>query len=209
MRRRLTHGALVALASLPLAGLALDAWRGQLEAEPIKQVTHVTGLWTLRLLLASLAITPARQILGLGWLAPYRRTLGLLAFSYCTLHLLTYGVLDLWGDWGTLFEDIAKRPYITVGFAGFLCLVPLAITSTRAWIRRLGKRWVVLHRLVYVAAVCGCVHFLWLVKKDVREPLIYSALLTALFAARGFVRLRPRFAAATKARKSASLSASP
>jgi methionine sulfoxide reductase heme-binding subunit len=208
LRKSLTHGALVAAAVLPLASLGLDAWRGQLEAEPIKQVTHVTGLWTLRLLLASLAITPARQLLGLAWLAPYRRTLGLLAFSYCTLHLLVYGVLDLWGEWGTLVEDIAKRPYITVGFTGFLCLVPLAITSTRGWIRKLGgKRWTALHRLVYVAAVCGCIHFVWLVKKDVREPLFYSAILAGLFAARGFARLRPRWAAATKARKSASLSA--
>ena len=198
----------MALALLPLCGLTIDFFRDQLEAEPIKQVTHVTGLWTLRLLLASLAITPLRQLFGLGWLAPYRRTLGLLAFSYCTLHLLVYGVLDLWGDWGTLFEDIAKRPYITVGFTGFLCLLPLAITSTRGWIRRLGKRWVALHRLVYVAAVLGCIHFIWLVKKDVREPLFYSGILAVLFLARGFVRLRPRLAAATKARKSASLSTS-
>jgi len=197
------------LALLPLAGLALDAWRGQLEAEPIKQVTHLTGLWTLRLLLASLTVTPLRQLAGLSWLAPYRRTLGLLAFTYCTLHLGVYAVLDLWGEWGTLLEDIAKRPYITVGFTGFLCLVPLAITSTRYWIRRLGKRWIALHRLVYVAAVLGCIHFIWLVKKDEREPLSYLAILLVLFAARGLARLRPRFAAATKARKSASLEASP
>jgi len=199
----------IAAALVPLVLLGVSAWRDELGADPIKRVTHVTGLWTLRLLLATLAVTPLRRISGFGQLAPYRRTLGLLAFTYCTLHLLTYGVLDLWGEWGTLLEDIAKRPYVTVGFTGFLCLLPLAVTSTRAWIRRLGKRWVQLHRLVYVAAVAGCLHFLWLVKKDLREPLIYSAILAALFAARVVLRLRPGAAAATKARKSASLSASP
>ncbi|HXZ85176.1 MAG TPA: ferric reductase-like transmembrane domain-containing protein, partial [Myxococcota bacterium] len=107
-----------------------------------------------------------------------------------------------------LLEDIAKRPYITVGFTGFLCLLPLAITSTRGWMKRLGKRWVQLHRLAYVAGVCGCVHFLWLVKKDLREPLIYSAIFAALLGARVFLRFGPGSAAATKARKSASLSAS-
>lgn len=209
MRRRATHAALVAAALLPLALLALRAWRGELEAEPIKEVTHETGIWTLRLLLASLAVTPLRRLLGLSALAPYRRTLGLLAFTYGTLHFLTYSVLDLWGAWETLVEDVMKRPYITVGFAGFLCLVPLAVTSTRAWMRRLGKRWVALHRLVYVAGVAGCLHFLWLVKKDVREPLIYFGILAALFGARIVSRVWPGFAASTKARKSASLSASP
>jgi sulfoxide reductase heme-binding subunit YedZ len=208
MRRRAIHAAVIAAALLPLASLGVRALRDDLGADPIKTVTHLTGLWTLRLLLATLAITPLRRIGGLAALAPYRRTLGLLAFTYCTLHLLTYGVLDLWGEWGTLLEDIAKRPYITIGFTGFLCMLPLAITSTRAWIKRLGKRWVQLHRLAYVAGVCGCVHFLWLVKKDLREPLIYSAIFAGLMAARLFVRLRPRAAAITKARKSASLSAS-
>ena len=197
------------MALLPLVGLGVGALQDTLGADPIKRVTHTTGLWTLRFLLAALAVTPLRRIGGLAALAPVRRTLGLLAFGYCTLHLLTYGVLDLWGEWGTLVEDIAKRPYITVGFTGFLCMLPLAVTSTRAWIKRLGKRWVQLHRLAYVAGVCGCVHFLWLVKKDIREPLIYSAVFAALMAARLFLRLRPGAAAATKARKSASLSASP
>jgi sulfoxide reductase heme-binding subunit YedZ len=198
----------VAAGLAPLAWLALRAWLGQLEAEPIKDVTHTTGIWTLRLLLACLAVTPLRRLFGWAELAPYRRTLGLLAFTYATLHFLTYSVLDLWDAWSTLVEDVLKRPYVTVGFAGFLCLVPLAVTSTRAWLRRLGRRWVALHRLVYVAAVAGCLHFLWLVKKDVREPLIYFAVLAVLFAARFWLWLRPDWAAATKARKSASLSAS-
>lgn len=208
MRRRAVHAAVIALALLPLVRLGVGALRDTLGADPIKTATHTTGLWTLRFLLGALAITPLRRIGGFAALAPYRRTLGLLAFTYCTLHLLTYGVLDLWGEWGTLLADIAKRPYITVGFTGFLCMLPLAVTSTRAWIKRLGKRWVQLHRLAYVAGVCGCVHFLWLVKKDIREPLIYLAIFGALMAARLFLRFRPGSAAATKARKSASLSAS-
>ena len=190
---------------MPLVQLAVGALRDDLGADPIKTVTHTTGLWTLRLLLATLAVTPLRRLFGWAQIAPYRRTLGLLAFSYVSVHLLTYAVLDLWGAWDTLLEDIAKRPYITVGFAGFLMLLPLAITSTRAWIRRLGKRWVQLHRLVYAAGMAGCLHFLWLVKKDVREPLIYAGVLAALLGVRLWFWLR---AAATKARKSASLAGS-
>ena len=155
-----------------------------LGANPVEKITHVTGDWTLRFLLATLAVTPLRRWFGWSALAPYRRTLGLLAFGYGTLHLATYGLIDLWGAWDTLVEDVLKRPYVTVGFTGFLLMLPLAITSTRAWMRRLGKRWVVLHRLVYGAAIAGCVHYLWLVKKDLREPLIYSAILALLLLAR-------------------------
>jgi len=177
---------------LPLARLAARALGlgGDLGADPIRTVALTTGLWTLRFLLATLAVTPLRRLAGFAQLAPYRRTFGLLAFTYASLHFLTYAVLDLWGQWDTLLEDIAKRPWITLGFTGFVLLVPLAVTSTRAWIRRLGKRWVQLHRLVYAAAVAGCVHFLWLVKKDVREPLIYAAILGTLFAARGVAAWR-------------------
>lgn len=183
---------MVAAGLLPLAELTARALGlgGDLGADPIKTVTHATGLWTLRFLLATLAVTPLRRLGGFAQIAPYRRTFGLLAFTYASLHFLTYAVLDLWGQWDTLLEDIAKRPYITVGFTGFVLLVPLAVTSTRAWIRRLGRRWVQLHRLVYAAGVAGCVHFLWLVKKDVREPLVYAAILGALFAARAVPWLR-------------------
>lgn len=178
-----------ARALLPLALLAAGALRGTLGAEPIERVTHVTGDWTLRLLLASLAVTPARRLFGWAWLAPFRRTLGLLAFGYCALHLLTYALLDQYGAWDTLVEDVLERPYITAGFTGFLCLLPLAITSTRAWMRRLGRRWVVLHRLVYAAGVAGCVHFLWLVKADLLEPLVYTAILALLLGARVWLRV--------------------
>ena len=155
-----------------------------LGAEPVEKITHVTGEWTLRFLLATLAVTPLRRWLGWSWLAPYRRTLGLLAFGYCTLHFATYAVLDLWGAWDTLIEDVLERRYVTAGFAGFVLMLPLALTSTRAWMRKLGRRWVVLHRMVYAAGIAGCLHYLWLVKADLREPLIYTAILIVLLAAR-------------------------
>lgn len=174
----------------PLVWLGLLALRGTLGANPVETLERTTGLWTLRLLLATLAVSPARRALGWSWLAPYRRTLGLLTFGYCTLHLMIYALIDLWGAWDTLVEDILERPYITAGFTGFLLLLPLAITSTRAWLRRLGRRWVVLHRLVYAAAVAGCLHFLWLVKADLLEPSIYSGVLALLLGARVWPQLR-------------------
>jgi len=180
----------VAAALVPLVWLGASALRGTLGANPVETLEHTTGQWTLRLLLATLSVTPARRALGWAWLAPYRRTLGLLAFGYCTLHLGIYALIDLWDAWDTLVEDILKRPYITVGFTGFLLLVPLAITSTRAWMRRLGRRWIVLHRLVYAAGVAGCLHFLWLVKADLLEPLVYSSVLALLLGARFWPRVR-------------------
>ena len=208
MRRRGIQIAVVVAGLLPFFWLVFQAFRGELEAEPIKDVTHRTGLWALRLLIASLAITPLRRYFGLAAVAPLRRTLGLLAFFYTTLHFLIYAVLDLWDAWSTLVEDVLERPYITVGVAGFLCLVPLAITSTQAWIRRLGKRWVRLHRLAYVAAILGCIHFLWLVKQDLREPLVYTALLALLLLSRVVAWLRPDWLAALRGRKRASIPAS-
>jgi sulfoxide reductase heme-binding subunit YedZ len=180
----------VAAALAPLVWLGISALRGTLGANPVETLEHTTGLWTLRLLLATLAVTPARRALGWTRLASYRRTLGLLAFGYCTLHLMIYALIDLWDAWDTLVEDILERPYITAGFTGFLLLLPLAITSTRAWQRRLGRHWVVLHRLVYAAGVAGCLHFLWLVKADLREPLVYAGILALLLGARGWPQLR-------------------
>jgi len=181
---------LVVVALLPAVGLGVSALLGALGANPVETLEHTTGLWTLRLLLATLAVTPLRRALGWAWLAPYRRTLGLLAFSYCCLHLCIYALVDLWGAWDTLVEDVLERPYVTAGFTGFLLLVPLAVTSTRAWMRRLGRRWVVVHRLVYAAAVAGCLHFLWLVKADLLEPLVYTSILALLLAARVWPYLR-------------------
>ncbi len=188
------------LALVPAGALLVGALRDTLGANPIEAITHATGDWTLRLLLATLMVTPLRRLLGWRWLAPYRRTLGLLAFSYACLHFATWLALDHFFDWAAIAEDVFERPYVTAGFTAFLCLVPLAITSTRGWIRRLGRRWVRLHRLVYAAAIAGVVHFLWLVKTDLREPLVYGAILAALLSVRGwYAWLAPRFAKASAA----------
>ena len=183
-RRAAIQVAAVALGLVPLAWLVVRALAGDLGANPIEEVTHATGLAALRLLLLALAVTPARRWLRLASLAPLRRTFGLLAFGYACLHFLTYLVLDQFFDWSAIAEDVAKRPYAMAGFFAFLCLAPLAATSTRAMARRLGRRWKTLHRLAYVAATAAVVHFVWLVKKDLREPLLYAAVLALLFAAR-------------------------
>ncbi|HYD48540.1 MAG TPA: protein-methionine-sulfoxide reductase heme-binding subunit MsrQ [Terriglobales bacterium] len=178
------QGVLLALALLPAAWLAYAACFGGLGANPVETVTHVSGEWALRLLLASLAITPLRRLSRWSWLIRYRRTLGLLAFAYVCLHLATFVAFDHFFDWRGIIEDIAKRPYITAGFAGFVCLVPLAITSTGGWIRRLGRNWQRLHRLAYLAAICGVVHYYWLVKADVTGPGYYAAVLAVLLVIR-------------------------
>jgi len=185
---RVVKATLFVLAALPAVWLGVDALRGNLTADPIKEITHRTGWWTLTLLMVTLAVTPVRRLTGWNQIVKVRRMLGLYAFFYAVLHLLTYVVLDLFFAWDILLEDVAKRPYITVGFTAFLILLALAITSTRGWIRRLGWRWQRLHRLVYVAALLGVVHFYWQVKADTREPLIYAGILAILLVA----RLRPR-----------------
>jgi sulfoxide reductase heme-binding subunit YedZ len=139
-----------------------------------------TGRWTLRILAASLAITPLRKITGQNWLIKYRRPIGLFAFFYACLHLITYVWLQEQFEWGTMLEDVTKRPYIIVGTLALLAMVPLALTSTKGWIRRLGKKWTVLHRLVYVAAILATVHYLWAVKRDTTAPLIYLAIFVSL-----------------------------
>jgi sulfoxide reductase heme-binding subunit YedZ len=184
-RRAAIQLAAVALGLLPLARLCERALAGDLGANPIEEVTHVTGRTALRLLLATLAVTPLRRWLRWSWAAPLRRTLGLLTFLYASLHFLTYAVLDQSLDWPSIVDDVKKRPYVTAGFTAFLCLVPLAATSTRAMARRLGRRWKTLHRLVFVAAAAAVVHHLWLVKgEDLREPLVHAAVLLLLVAAR-------------------------
>jgi sulfoxide reductase heme-binding subunit YedZ len=185
MRRlRIFKAVLFVLAALPAVVLAVDAFRGDLTADPIEEITHRTGWWTITLLMVTLSVTPIRRFTGWNQLVKVRRMLGLFAFFYASLHLLTYVVLDLFFAFDILVEDVAKRPYITVGFAGFLMLLALALTSTKGWIRRLGKRWQQLHRLVYVAALAGVVHFYWQVKADTREPLIYAGILLVLLVAR-------------------------
>jgi sulfoxide reductase heme-binding subunit YedZ len=183
------------LCAVPAALIGLDALRGHLGADPIRAIQLRTGWWTLTFLLITLAVTPVRRLTGWNGIGRYRRMLGVFAFTYATLHFLTYIVLDQFFAWRFIIEDVAKRRWITVGFASFLLLVPLAVTSTNGWIRRLGKRWVKLHQLVYVAAAGGVLHFLWLVKKDVREPALFGLVLVVLLALR-LGRRRRRAAAA-------------
>lgn len=185
----LAKAAAHALALLPLAMLVRAAWQDALGADPVAAITHATGDWALRLLLIGLAITPLRHLLGQAWPVRFRRLVGLYAFFYACLHLATYLVLDLAGYWPQFLDDISKRPYITVGLSAWLLLLPLALTSTRGWMRRLGRRWGQLHKLVYAAAVLAVLHFLWLVKADLREPLAYGAILAVLLGAR-FLRWR-------------------
>ena len=179
-----------ALALWPLASLVRGVIDNRLGADPVAAITHATGDWALRLLLLCLAMTPLRRLLGQPWPLRFRRLLGLYAFVYACLHLVTYLVLDLGGYWTQIFDDIVKRPYITVGFTAWLLLLPLALTSTRGWMRRLGRRWGQLHRLVYAVGVLAVLHFLWLVKSDLREPLIYAAVLALLLGLRVWWRLR-------------------
>lgn len=179
-----------ALALWPLASLVRGVVQDSLGADPVAAITHATGDWALRLLLLSLAMTPLRRLLGQPWPVRFRRLLGLYAFFYACLHLSTYLVLDLGGYWAQIFDDIAKRPYITVGFTAWLLLLLLALTSTRGWMRRLGRRWSQLHRLVYAVGVLAVLHYLWLVKSDLREPLMYAGILALLLGLRLWWRLR-------------------
>jgi methionine sulfoxide reductase heme-binding subunit len=165
----------------PLGFLGARVVHGQLTANPVEFVQHFTGDWTLRFLLITLSITPLRKLSGLPDLIRFRRMLGLFAFSYVCLHFLTYLWPDQNFDLAGMWKDVAKRPFVTVGFTGFVLLIPLALTSTAGWIRRLGgKRWQALHRLIYVTALCGVVHYYWLVKSDHRLPLLYGAILAVL-----------------------------
>lgn len=168
---------------IPLILLVVGIFTGGLGADPIEYVTLRTGFATLLMLMLTLAVSPVRKLTGWNWLAPARRTLGLCAFLYVSLHLATY-LVDQGFAWRYILEDVAERPYVTAGFTAFLLLVPLALTSTKASIRRLGKRWQKLHRLVYLATGLGVLHFLWLVKSDLREPLIFAAVFAALMAFR-------------------------
>ena len=188
-----------ALALAPLALLLFQAWQvagganiATLGADPVAEIEHRTGTWALRLLLLTLAITPLRQLTGQARLVGFRRMLGLYAFFYACLHLAAFLVLDLGGWWSTIFEEIIRRPYITVGFLAWLGLVPLAITSTRGWMRRLGRRWGRLHRLVYAVAVLAVLHFWWIVKSDLREPMLYAGILAALLGWRLYRRFAGR-----------------
>jgi methionine sulfoxide reductase heme-binding subunit len=166
---------------MPLATLGLRALNNGLTANPIEFVTHATGDWTLRFILITLCVTPFRKLFRLPDLIRFRRMFGLFAFFYGCLHFTTYVCLDKFFDLAEMWKDVAKRPYITIGFTGFVLLIPLAITSTAGWIRRLGgRRWQLLHRLIYVSAVAGVIHYYWLVKSAVIRPLTYAAIVAVL-----------------------------
>ncbi len=167
----------------PLGMLVLRAVQGNLTANPIEFITHTTGDWILRFLVITLAITPLRKILRLPQLIRFRRMLGLFAFFYACLHFSTWIGLDKFFDWTEMWKDVQKRRFITVGFTGFVLMIPLAITSTAGWIRRLGgRRWQMLHRAIYLSAIAGVIHYYWLVKSDVRKPLQYAAMVGMLLA---------------------------
>ena len=176
------------LALLPAAWLIYRALQDQLGADPIAALTHGTGDWTLRLLLLSLAMTPLRLIFKQSWPIRFRRLIGLYAFFYACLHFAVYLFLDLGSYWSQIGADIVKRPFITVGFTAWLLLLPLAITSNQWMMRKLKRNWQKLHKLVYAIGILGVLHYWWLVKSDVREPLLYAGILALLFA----IRLKPR-----------------
>jgi methionine sulfoxide reductase heme-binding subunit len=183
------------LCLVPLAQLVGKGLTDELGANPIEVITHSTGLWTLTFLMITLAVTPLRKLTRQLWLIRFRRMVGLFAFFYGSLHLMTYVWLDKFFDVHDMIRDIGQRRFITVGFAGFVLLIPLALTSTRKMIVRLGgKRWQRLHRLIYVSALAGVVHFWWLVKKDITQPEIYAVVLAALLGYRLVVWLRPKLA---------------
>ncbi len=175
----------------PFARLVYGAFTNGLGANPIEAITRSTGWWTLFLLMATLAVTPLRRLSGANWLLRLRRMLGLYAFFYACSHFLTFIWFDHWFDFGEIVKDVIKRPFVTVGFAAFVLLLPLAFTSTNAMVRRLGRNWQRLHRLVYAVAVLGVVHFWWLVKRDLTEPVLFAAVLVVLLGVRLYWRAHP------------------
>lgn len=199
-RRSWLVPAAVAVGLLPLAKIAFDGATGGLGANPIQALLDRLGFWTLALLTATLAAGPLNAQLGLAWPLRIRRALGLLTFGYACLHLVAYAGVDQALDLRAILADVVKRPFITVGFATFLVLLPLALTSTDAWVRRLGfRRWKRLHRLAYLAALGGVVHFVWRVKADERQPVLFALALGLLLLA----RLLPRRSVGAAARRPA------
>jgi sulfoxide reductase heme-binding subunit YedZ len=193
------------LGLVPLGMLVWRALTGNLGANPVEFIQHATGDWTLRFLIFTLSITPLRKLLKVPELIRFRRMLGLFAFFYACLHFLTYLGPDQSFDLAAIWKDVAKRPFITVGFAAFVLLIPLALTSTAGWIRRLGgRRWQMLHRAIYISAICGVIHYYWLVKSAVLRPLTYAAIVVVLLLWRlgdWFLRRGRTIAAAAKTQR--------
>jgi methionine sulfoxide reductase heme-binding subunit len=193
-----TKPVLFLICLIPLALLIQKALTGRLGANPVEFLQHSTGDWTLRFLIFTLAVTPLRKLLNVPDLIRFRRMLGLFAFFYVCLHFLTYIGPDQSFNFAGMLKDVVKRPFITVGFLAFLLLIPLAITSTAGWIRRLGgRRWQMLHRAIYISAILGVIHYYWLVKSDVRKPLFYGALVVILLAYRLWVAVSKKVAVKT------------
>jgi len=178
------------LALVPLGSLAYRTYTNDLGVNPAETLQLATGGWALKFLVITLAVTPIRRLTGWNRVIQYRRMLGLFAFFYACLHLLTYVVLDKYFALGEMMADVVKRPFITAGSVAFLAMVPLAITSTRGWIRRLGRRWQVLHRLIYISAVAAAVHFIWKVKVAIGEPVYYAIVIAVLLGFRILWQLR-------------------
>ena len=175
---------------VPFIVLVIGAVNDTLGTNPVETMTHETGEWALRFLLITLMITPLRRLTGSNWLIRLRRMLGLFAFFYACLHFLTYIWFDQYFDWMEIARDIPKRPFITVGFTAFVLLIPLAATSTNRMMRRLKKNWSRLHQLIYVVAVLGVLHFLWAVKADTLEPMVYAVILLMLLGYRAYQQRR-------------------
>jgi sulfoxide reductase heme-binding subunit YedZ len=197
LRSRWTKIALFVVCLLPFARLAYRYWTDDLTPNPIEFITHFTGDWAIRLVVATLAISPLRKLLHVPDLIRFRRMIGLFAFFYASLHFATWIGLDKGFDMHEIMRDFTKRRFIIAGLAAYLCMVPLAITSTKGWIRRLGgRRWQLLHRLVYLTGIAVVVHYYWLVKSDIRLPLLYGSLVAILLAYRTASWLRTRRAPA-------------
>lgn len=187
----LAKGLVFVAALVPLGVLVWRAFAGTLRPDPVERLTHTTGLTGLILLFVTLSLTPLRRLTGWNVLIRFRRMIGLFAFSYILIHFLIYIVFDHALSLASIAEDVIERPYVTVGFAGFVLLIPLAVTSTTGWVRRLGgRRWAMLHRLIYPIAILGVLHFLWQVKLDTTEPLWYAGILAVILGSRLVLRGR-------------------
>jgi sulfoxide reductase heme-binding subunit YedZ len=195
-----------AVALAPLFLIGWKAWTNDLGANPIREAEIETGLWTLRFLAITLSLTPLRKSFGWNWLAKYRRMLGLFTFFYACVHLSMWVGVDWFFAWGDMWHEIVKHKYILIGMTTWLILLPLAITSTKGWVRRLGKDWAKLHRLAYVAAITGTVHYLWAVKKDTFFPLVYLAVFVILLGYR-VISARQKSSRAARRRSDASVAA--
>ena len=192
--RRLAKPVVFVLCLVPLAVLVFFVLTGRTSANPAEDILLTTGIWALRFLLLTLAITPVRRLTGWNVVIQYRRMLGLFTFFYAVVHLFSYVAFDRFFAFGEILADIAKRPFITAGMVAFVLMVPLAVTSTKGWIRRLGRRWQLLHRIIYVCAVAACLHFVWKVKVLIGEPVYYAAILAVLLAFRVVWHFRLRAA---------------